>query len=201
MNTRKWRCHNYSCGMGAMENLMQYHMKTGTNRTKGPRSTSWQSTSSISLLAEQTCFQIVLYACNLLTANINTLWMSSFLHIMWTDKACFMWKGIFKVHNSHLWAQENPHATHRCRYHVNFSASVWAGLLGTLSWAPICYLRSWQQGCLTVSLWLWGRSCGFHTTDLQHTMGKVSHSGWTRHTQEGELNVEGRLHGLLGRWS
>jgi hypothetical protein len=25
------------------------------------------------------------------------------------DKACFMCKGVFNVHNSHLWARENPH--------------------------------------------------------------------------------------------
>jgi hypothetical protein len=35
-------------------------------------------------------------------------------------------------------------------------------------------------------------------TEVQLTMGKMSGSGRTRHIQEGGLDVEGRLHGLLG---
>jgi hypothetical protein len=31
-------------------------------------------------------------------------------NILWADELCFTRKGVFNVHNSHLWARDNPHA-------------------------------------------------------------------------------------------
>jgi hypothetical protein len=57
--------------------------------------------------------------------------MSSFLHnILWTDEACLTHEGAFNVHNSHLWARDNPHAILERGYQVRLRVSVWAGIVG-----------------------------------------------------------------------
>jgi hypothetical protein len=54
---------------------------------------------------------------------------SFFLHnILWIDEACFTRDGAFNVHNSHLWARDNPHAIREHGYQVRFSVIVWAGI-------------------------------------------------------------------------
>jgi hypothetical protein len=80
------------------------------------------------------CFQtIVLHGFNFANGyDINTLADELFLHILWTDEACFTREGVFNVHNSHLWAQDNPHAIRERGYQVRFSVSVWAGIVGDI---------------------------------------------------------------------
>jgi hypothetical protein len=60
------------------------------------------------------------------------------------------------------------------------------------------FIETVLPGSLKMCLLLWGWGCGFSTTELQHTMGKMSGSGWAQHCQEGELDMGCRLHGLLG---
>jgi hypothetical protein len=61
-----------------------------------------------------------------------------FIHnILWTNKACFMHEGVFIVHKSNLWAQDNPHAIIERRYHVYFSVSVWAGIVRDIVCGPL----------------------------------------------------------------
>jgi hypothetical protein len=56
-----------------------------------------------------------------------------FLHnILWTDEACFMREGVFNVHNSHLWAWNNPHAICEC----GFSVNIWIGIVGDIVVGP-----------------------------------------------------------------
>jgi hypothetical protein len=56
-----------------------------------------------------------------------------FLHnILWTEEACFTREGVFNVLNSHLWAQDNPHAIRERGYQVRFSVSVWDGIVGDI---------------------------------------------------------------------
>jgi hypothetical protein len=60
-----------------------------------------------------------------------------FLHnILWTDEACFTREGVFNVHNSHLWARDNPHAIRERGYQVRFSVSVWADIVGDVVVGP-----------------------------------------------------------------
>jgi hypothetical protein len=61
-----------------------------------------------------------------------------FLHnILWADKACFTCEAVFCVHNSHLWAWDNPHTIHECVYQVHFTISVWAGIIGNIVMGPL----------------------------------------------------------------
>jgi hypothetical protein len=55
-----------------------------------------------------------------------------FLHILWTDEACFTREGVFNVHNSHLCARDNPHAIRERGCQVRFIVSVWAGIVGDI---------------------------------------------------------------------
>jgi hypothetical protein len=57
-------------------------------------------------------------------------------NILWTDEACFTRQGVFKVHNSHLWARDNPHAIRERGYQVRFSVSFWAGIVWDIVVGP-----------------------------------------------------------------
>jgi hypothetical protein len=60
-----------------------------------------------------------------------------FLHnILRTDEACFSREGVFNVHNSHLWARDNPHAIRERVYQVRFSVSIWAGIVEVIVVGP-----------------------------------------------------------------
>jgi hypothetical protein len=160
------------------------------------------------------CFQtIVLYRCNFANRyDINTLRMSSFYTTFCGQRkrdlrvrVCSTSTAVTSGHGLILMLSANVGIK-------SASASAF-GLVssGSLSWAPICYLTCWllndivifwklfYQGCLKMCLWLWGRGCGFSTTELQRTMGKMSGSGWTRHIREGGLYLDDRLHGPLCR--
>jgi hypothetical protein len=83
----------------------------------------------------QICFQrIVLYGCTYANGyDINTLRINSFYTIF-----CAQTKreGVFNVHNSHLWARDNPHAIRECGYQVRFSVNIWAGIVGDIGVGP-----------------------------------------------------------------
>jgi hypothetical protein len=76
-------------------------------------------------------------------------------------------EGVFNVHNSHLWARDNPHAIRERGYQVRFSVSVWAGILGNIVVGPYllsdrldCSTISWFSGkCSTVAAWRCASSC------------------------------------------
>lgn len=51
-------------------------------------------------------------------------------NILFTDEAKFSRAGIVNLHNTHIWADENPHAIVRFRHQHEFSLNVWAGILG-----------------------------------------------------------------------
>jgi hypothetical protein len=59
-----------------------------------------------------------------------------FHNILWTDEACFTREGVFNVHNSQLWARDNPHAMRERGYQVRFSVSIWAGIVGDIVVGP-----------------------------------------------------------------
>jgi hypothetical protein len=39
---------------------------------------------------------------------------------------------VFNVHNSHLWARDNPHAIRERGYKVRFGVRIWAGIVGDI---------------------------------------------------------------------
>jgi hypothetical protein len=43
---------------------------------------------------------------------------------------------VFNIHNSHMWARDNPHANRERGYQVHFSVSVWAGTVGDIVVGP-----------------------------------------------------------------
>jgi hypothetical protein len=88
----------------------------------------------IPLLAERTCLQTVVLSvqfCEWLRHQNAA--DELFLHnVLWTDEAYFTREGVFNVHNSYLWARDNPHAVRERRYQVRLSVSVWAGIVGDI---------------------------------------------------------------------
>jgi hypothetical protein len=57
-------------------------------------------------------------------------------HILWSDEAAFTREGVFNSHNSHLWAQHNPHVTLEWGRQVSWSITVWAGIIGSCVVGP-----------------------------------------------------------------
>jgi len=51
-------------------------------------------------------------------------------NILFTDEAAFTRDKNFNFHNSHQWADENPHAVVESRHQQRFSLNVWLGILG-----------------------------------------------------------------------
>jgi len=50
-------------------------------------------------------------------------------YILFTDEAQFNRDGIDNTHNSHVWADENPHATVETNFQLRFSVNVWCVVL------------------------------------------------------------------------
>jgi len=50
-------------------------------------------------------------------------------YILFTDKAQFSQGGVNNTHNSHVWADENPHATVESNFELRFSVNVWCAVL------------------------------------------------------------------------
>lgn len=50
--------------------------------------------------------------------------------ILMTDECCFTRNGIINFHNTHVWADENPHAIRRHNFQHRFSINVWVGVIG-----------------------------------------------------------------------
>ena len=50
-------------------------------------------------------------------------------YILFTDEAQFNRDGFNNTHNSHVWADENPHATVESNFQLRFSVNVWCAVL------------------------------------------------------------------------
>lgn len=57
--------------------------------------------------------------------------------ILYTDEAGFGRNLVFNCHNSHFWADENPHATIATRHQRQFHINIWAGIIGSHLLGPI----------------------------------------------------------------
>lgn len=60
--------------------------------------------------------------------------------ILFTDESCFTREGVFNIHNSHIWSNENPNEYIVRSYQRRFSINIWAGMLNNLivSYSVIC---------------------------------------------------------------
>ena len=50
-------------------------------------------------------------------------------YILFTDEAQFNRDGVNNTHNSHVWTDENPHATVESNFQLCFSVNVWCAVL------------------------------------------------------------------------
>lgn len=50
-------------------------------------------------------------------------------NILFTDESCFTREGSFNTHNTHLWANENPHGFHIRNFQERFNINLWAGII------------------------------------------------------------------------
>lgn len=57
--------------------------------------------------------------------------------ILFTDEASFTRSGITNVHNEHVYAVENPHATKVTHYQHEFKINVWAGVIDNFIIGPV----------------------------------------------------------------
>lgn len=57
--------------------------------------------------------------------------------VLFSDEAVFTREGIFNSRNSHVWAEENPHALQIRGYQHRFSVNMWAGIVGERLIGPI----------------------------------------------------------------
>ena len=51
-------------------------------------------------------------------------------YILFTNEAQFNRDGVNNTHDSHVWADENPHATVENNFQLRFSVNVWCAVLG-----------------------------------------------------------------------
>lgn len=49
---------------------------------------------------------------------------------LWTDETTFTRDGIYKIHNEHRYAAENPHLIRESRSQTRFKVNIWIGLIG-----------------------------------------------------------------------
>ena len=57
--------------------------------------------------------------------------------ILFTDEASFSRNAIRNFHNSHVWADENPHEVCEDRFQHQFSLNIWVGIVGDCLIGPI----------------------------------------------------------------
>jgi hypothetical protein len=51
-------------------------------------------------------------------------------------RSAFTREGVFNSHNSHLWAQHNPHVTREWGHQVRWNINVWAGIFNSCVVGP-----------------------------------------------------------------
>lgn len=57
--------------------------------------------------------------------------------IIWSDECMFTRDGVFNIHNTHYWADENPHQFRECGHQRRFSVNVWLGIINHRVIGPI----------------------------------------------------------------
>jgi len=70
-------------------------------------------------------------------------------YILFADKAQFNFDSVNNTHNSHMWADENHHATVESIFQLRFSVSLWCAVLDDQLIGPFIL-----EGCLTGEAYL-----------------------------------------------
>jgi hypothetical protein len=170
-----------------VEKLTRYRTRIGAIPTESPRSTSFRSVASILLLAERTSVSRRSSSTDAIlrmaTTSTRCGWALFEQHSMERRSVFYSWGC---VHNSHLWAWDNPHAIRERGYQVHFSVSVWAGIVGYVVVGPYLlpdrltpqryrdFLETVLSGLLEYVSLVVRQRLWFHTTELQHSTGKMS---------------------------
>lgn len=58
-------------------------------------------------------------------------------NILFTDEAGFTRNGVVNFHNTHVWADENPHAVMESGHQTRFSLNIWMGIVGDMFLGPV----------------------------------------------------------------
>ena len=72
-------------------------------------------------------------------------------YILFTDKSQFNHDGVNDTHNSHMWADENPHATVESNFQQRFSVNVWCAVLDDQLIGPFFLEGPYRRGVLQIS--------------------------------------------------
>jgi len=56
--------------------------------------------------------------------------------ILFSDKAVFTKDRIFNLHNSHIWAEKQPHTIRQRTSQHKFSTNIWCGIVGEYLLGP-----------------------------------------------------------------
>ncbi|KAF2904966.1 hypothetical protein ILUMI_01209 [Ignelater luminosus] len=94
--------------------------------------------------------------------------------ILFTDEACFTRKGVTNLHNEHVYAEENPHATRATHYRHEFSVNVWASTILLLVQCQVTNLGNGYQTYLHNALVVGNKN----TTTESHCSG-IQRDSWT----------------------
>lgn len=57
--------------------------------------------------------------------------------ILFSDEATFTRNGLTNIRNTHVWADENPHAIVETHHQINFKVNVWAGIVNDFLLGPV----------------------------------------------------------------
>ena len=73
-------------------------------------------------------------------------------YILFTDEGQLNCDGVNNIHNSHVWADKNPHATVESNFQLRFSVNVWCAvldyqLIGLSSWKVVLQERRTSDFC------------------------------------------------------
>jgi hypothetical protein len=58
-------------------------------------------------------------------------------NILFTDEATFTRNGMTNIHNTHIWAEENPKAIVETHHQVHFKFNVWADVVDNFLLGPV----------------------------------------------------------------
>ena len=102
--------------------------------------------------------------------------------VLFTDDSYFTREGIFNRHNSHVWAEANPHVASVDLHQQRFVFNVWEGIFSDSLIGPYLlpqqlsaqiyrvFLEERYRKCWRKSRCPSGETCGSNTTGLQLTL-------------------------------
>jgi len=118
---------------------------------------------------------------------------------LWTDQECFTCDGVFHFERVTFGCGVILVLIAKHWFQIRFSVIfelIWLGtscnfhLLNDIT----IFGNMFYRDCLKICLLLCDSECNYITTEIQHAMDKASGNVSKRHTQEGGLHIDDRLH-------